>query len=154
MFLQYVTDPRYGWPAECTERFGVTPTQVLHEWNTIVHVGEYEGDPRRRPLTYDEVQALFDAADGIVDGIRSRGRKGVLGAIRDAALLKTIYAYGLRRREGTVTLIEMCSGSVGFVALVVDQRWVVWHFRRQSRARRPDSRPRSDQPFRFAIGSR
>lgn len=56
--------------------------------------------------------------------------------------------------NGTVTLIEMCSGSVGFVALVVDQRWVVWHFRRQSRARRPDSRPRSDQPFRFAIGSR
>lgn len=59
-----------------------------------------------------------------------------------------------RGPRGTVTLIEMCSGSVGFVALVMDQRWVVWHFRRQSRARRPDSRPRSDQPFRFAIGSR
>ena len=23
-------------------------------------VGEYEGDPTRRPLTYDEVRALFD----------------------------------------------------------------------------------------------
>jgi site-specific recombinase XerD len=99
MFLQYVTDPRYGWPAECVERFGVAPAQVLHEWNTIVHVGEYEADPRRRPLTYDEVQALFDAADGIADEIRGRGRKGVLGALRDAAVLKTIYAYGLRRRE-------------------------------------------------------
>ena len=44
--------------------------QVLHEWNTVVHVSEYEGDPRRRPLTYDEVQALFDAADGIVEEIR------------------------------------------------------------------------------------
>ena len=43
MFLQYVTDSRYGWPAECIERFGVAPSQVLHEWNTIVHVGEYEG---------------------------------------------------------------------------------------------------------------
>ena len=80
MFLQYVTDPRYDWPAECVERFGVAPAQVLHEWNTIVHVGEYEGDPRRRPLTYDEVQALFDAADGSVDEIRGRGRKGALGA--------------------------------------------------------------------------
>lgn len=99
MFLQYVTDSRYGWPAECIERFGVAPSQVLHEWNTIVHVGEYEGDPRRRPLTYDEVQALFDAADGIAEEIRGRGRKGSLRAMRDAALLKTIYAYGLRRRE-------------------------------------------------------
>lgn len=99
MFLQYVTDSRYGWPAECIERFGVAPTQLLHEWNTIVHVGEYEGDARRRPLTYDEVQALFDAADGIVVTIRGRGRKGALGAMRDAAVLKTIYAYGLRRRE-------------------------------------------------------
>ncbi len=99
MFLQYVTDPRYGWPAECLDRFGVAPTQVLHDWNTIVHVGEYEGDPRRRPLTYDEVQALFDAADGIVDQIRARGCKGALTAMRDAALLKTIYGYGLRRRE-------------------------------------------------------
>ena len=95
MFLQYVTDSRYGWPAECIERFGVAPSQVLHEWNTIVHVGEYEGDPRRRPLTYDEVQALFDAADGIAEEIRGRGRKGSLRAMRDAALLKTIYAYGL-----------------------------------------------------------
>jgi hypothetical protein len=90
MFLQYVTDPRYGWPAECVERFGVAPRQLLHEWNTIVHVGDYEGDPRRRPLTYDEVQALFDAADGIAEEVRGRGRKGSLRAMRDAALLKTM----------------------------------------------------------------
>ena len=57
------------------------------------------GLPHRRPLTYDEVQALFDAADGRVEEIRSRGRKGALAAQRDAALLKTIYAFGLRRRE-------------------------------------------------------
>ncbi len=42
MFLQYVTDPRYGWSEECVQRFGVAPTQVLHEWNTVVHVSEYE----------------------------------------------------------------------------------------------------------------
>ena len=95
MFLQYLTDPRYGWSEECVQRFGVAPSQVLHEWNTVVHVSEYEGDPRRRPLTYDEVQALFDAADGLVDDVRARGCKGALGAMRDAALLKTIYAFGL-----------------------------------------------------------
>jgi integrase len=45
------------------------------------------------------VQALFDAADGLVDGIRARHCKGALAAMRDAALLKTFYAFGLRRRE-------------------------------------------------------
>jgi hypothetical protein len=59
-------------------RFGVAPAQVLHEWNTIVHVSDYEGDPRRRPLTYDEVQALFDAADGHVEQVGARRGKGGL----------------------------------------------------------------------------
>lgn len=99
MFLEYLTDPRYGWSAECIQRFGVAPAQVLHEGNTVVHVAEYEGDPRRRPLTYDEVQALFDAADARVEDLRARHRKGGASAMRDAALLKTIYAFGLRRRE-------------------------------------------------------
>ncbi|WP_432986986.1 hypothetical protein [Dactylosporangium sp. CA-233914] len=64
MFLDYVTDARYGWMNVCVERFGEAPQQVLGEWNTIAHVTEYEGRPGRRPLSYDEVQALFDAADG------------------------------------------------------------------------------------------
>jgi integrase len=42
---------------------------------------------------------LFDALDGKIEKSRSRGRKGTLTAMRDAALLKTIYAYGLRRNE-------------------------------------------------------
>lgn len=50
-------------------------------------------------MTYDEVQALFDAADSRVEMVRKRRRKGALAALRDAALLKTVYAYGLRRRE-------------------------------------------------------
>ena len=62
LFLEYVTDPRYEWQQLCEERFGRAPRQVLGEWNTIAHVSEYEGRPGRRPLTYDEVQALFDAA--------------------------------------------------------------------------------------------
>jgi hypothetical protein len=66
LFLEYASDPRYAWPAICAERFGEAPQQLLHERNTIVHVNEYEGGPARRPLTYDEVQALFDAANGRV----------------------------------------------------------------------------------------
>jgi site-specific recombinase XerC len=42
---------------------------------------------------------LFDAADGRIEEIRDLGRKGALTALRDAALLKTVYAYGLRRNE-------------------------------------------------------
>ncbi|MEV4657369.1 tyrosine-type recombinase/integrase [Micromonospora sp. NPDC049301] len=99
MFLEYATDARYGWPAVCVERFGEAPQQVLGEWNTVPHTDGFEGQPGRRPLTYDEVQALFDAADGRVEQIRSTGRKGASAAQRDAALLKTVYAFGLRRRE-------------------------------------------------------
>ncbi|MEV0261052.1 tyrosine-type recombinase/integrase [Streptomyces sp. NPDC050617] len=100
MFLEYVTDPRYGWLALCHEQFGQVPVQIWHELNTATHTAEYEGDPRRRPLSYDEVQKLFDALDGRVEEIRALKRKGVLCALRDSAMIKTYYAYGLRRREG------------------------------------------------------
>jgi site-specific recombinase XerD len=99
LFCDYAADARYGWAARCLEQFGSVPRQILDEWNTVAHVTEFEGQPHRRPLTYDEVQALFDAADGRVEQIRSRGRKGALAAQRDAALLKVVYAFGLRRRE-------------------------------------------------------
>ncbi len=103
MFSDYLRDPRYEWVGLCQNQFGVTPDQVFHEDNSIVHTTEYEGDPSRRPLTYDEVQVLFDAADDRVDQIRARRRKGAVPAMRDAALLKFCYAYGLRRRE-----VAMC----------------------------------------------
>ena len=99
LFMEYVTDPRYGWPAVCRERFGEGPQQIFHEGNTVVHASDFEGQPGRRPFTYEEVQALFDAADARVEEIRGRGRKGVLTGMRDAALLKTVYAFGLRRGE-------------------------------------------------------
>ncbi len=98
-FCDYLIDQRYGWVAQCVERFGSPPTQILHEWNTVVHVSDFEGRPGRRALTYDEVQALFDAADAQVEQIRDRARKGSLQALRNAVLLKTIYAFGLRRSE-------------------------------------------------------
>ena len=99
IFCEFVSDARYGWTAKCVELFGSAPQQILHEWNTIAHVSEYEGNPGRRPLTYDDVQALFDAADGRVDEIQALHRKGALTAMRDSAMLKTVYAFGLRRQE-------------------------------------------------------
>jgi site-specific recombinase XerD len=99
LFLGYVTDPRYGWPLVCEQRFGSAPQMVLHEFNSIRHVADAECRPGRRPLSYDEVQALFDAADGLVEKIRARGRKGCITAMRNALVLKVVYAFGLRRRE-------------------------------------------------------
>jgi len=65
------------------------------------HSSEYEGDPRRRALTVDEVQELFDAADDLVEQAAGSKRKGRLAALRASALLNT-YARGLRRRECTM----------------------------------------------------
>lgn len=60
LFLEYVSSSDYEWVSRCTEQFGSAPTQVVTEWNSYHHTTPYEGDPGRRPLTYDEVQALFD----------------------------------------------------------------------------------------------
>ncbi|RSN44917.1 integrase [Amycolatopsis sp. WAC 04197] len=99
LFMQYVTDPRYRWPDVCLQRFGAAPMMVLHEFNSVRHVADVESRPGRRALSYDEVQALFDAADGLADQARARGRKGGITALRDSIALKTVYAFGLRRRE-------------------------------------------------------
>ncbi|WP_336160013.1 tyrosine-type recombinase/integrase [Amycolatopsis sp. VC5-11] len=99
LFCDFLTDPNYGWAAECERRFGTHPVQVVHEWNTAVHVQAAEGDPRKRALTLDELEAFFDAADDRVARIRKLGRKGWLPAYRDAVLFKVAYGYGLRRNE-------------------------------------------------------
>ncbi|MEU2374277.1 phage integrase N-terminal SAM-like domain-containing protein [Streptomyces misionensis] len=48
LFLDYVTDARYGWPTTCSERFDRAPVQLLHEWNTVTHTSEYECAAERR----------------------------------------------------------------------------------------------------------
>lgn len=98
-FCDYLVDGRYGWAQECWDRFGSHPVQICHEWNTVVHVLESEARPRVRPLTRGEIQVFFDYADDRVETAQRLGRKGWLTAWRDAALFKTIYAFGLRRRE-------------------------------------------------------
>lgn len=99
LFCDYVLDGRYGWVGQCEERFGKIPSQVCHDFNTAAHLVDYEGSPDRRPFTYDELEALFDFVDARVDRISSSGRKGALAALRDAQMVKTAYAFGLRRRE-------------------------------------------------------
>jgi integrase/recombinase XerC len=99
LFCDYLTDARYEWPRQCRDRFGLVPSQVCHEWNTVAHLTDYEGRPGRRPLSYDELQTLFDYLDDRVDRIARSGRKGALAALRDAQMIKTCYAFGLRRNE-------------------------------------------------------
>ena len=99
MFCDYLTDARYEWPRQCRDRFGQVPSQVCHEWNTVAHLTDYEGRPGRRPLSYDELQQLFDHLDARVEAIAGSGRKGALAALRDAQMIKTCYAFGLRRNE-------------------------------------------------------
>jgi site-specific recombinase XerD len=102
LFGEFIIDPRYGWAEECWQRFGNHPVQVCHESNTAVHAADYEGGPRRRPLTREELQALFDHADAQVGQAVSDGRKGAVAAFRDAVVLKVVYAWGLRRREAVM----------------------------------------------------
>jgi integrase/recombinase XerC len=94
-FCHFATDPLYGWAETCEERFGTHPVQVVHEWNTAVHVQDNEGDAKKRAFTKAELHAFFEHCDNEVARIRAFGRKGWLPAFRDATLFKTAYAYGL-----------------------------------------------------------
>lgn len=98
-FCRFVTDPLYEWAAVCEERFGTHPIQIVHEWNTAVHVQANESDAAKRAFTKAELQAFFAHGDDEVARIRAFGRKGWLPAFRDATLLKCAYAFGLRRNE-------------------------------------------------------
>jgi integrase len=98
-FMDYLVDGRYPWAAICEREFGSRPVQILDDSNGVSHVVEYEGDPRRRPLTREELVLFFDHLDARVTGRRALRRKGSLAAFRDSVVFKTIYAWGLRRQE-------------------------------------------------------
>jgi integrase/recombinase XerC len=99
LFTEFLTDGRYGWAAECEKAFGTYPVPIVHEWNTIAHLNDYEGDPEARPFTREELQRFLDYADDQVDRAVKAKRKGALVAYRDATLFKVIYGWGLRRTE-------------------------------------------------------
>ena len=99
LFCEYITSSHYQWVEECLRRFDASPMQICLGWNTASHLSQFEGKPSRRPFDYHELQQLFDTADARVDAMARSGRKGALAAARDAQLLKTAYAFGLRRQE-------------------------------------------------------
>jgi integrase len=85
--------------AACEEAFGEFPVAICHEWNTIAHLNDYEGNPEARPLSWEELQRFLDYADDQVERAARSKRKGALAAYRDATLFKVIYGWGLRRTE-------------------------------------------------------
>jgi hypothetical protein len=99
LFTEFVTDnARYGWASACEREFGpgVHPVPIVHEWNSIAHLNDYEGNPEARAFTREELQRFIDYADDQVDRAVRAKRKGALAAYGDCA--------GLRRR-GSMSLI-------------------------------------------------
>jgi site-specific recombinase XerD len=99
LFSEYLVDGRYGWAVECEREFGTYPVAICHEWNTITHLNEYEGNPEARPLSRQELQRFLDYADEQVERAVKAKRKGALAAYRDATVFKVMYGWGLRRTE-------------------------------------------------------
>ena len=105
LFCEYLTDPVYAWAEVCWGYFGTHPVQVCTRWNTPRHVQDGESGPERRAFTVAELQVFFDHLDNRVAAVHGSGRKGWLPAFRDAVLVKTAYAFGLRRRE--VSMLDL-----------------------------------------------
>ena len=100
-FNTYLCDSRYGWAAACQREFGpeVYPVAIVHEWNTIPHLNDYEGDPEARPFTREELQRFLDYADEQVDRAVAARRKGALAAYRDATCSRWSTAGGCAGRR-------------------------------------------------------
>ena len=81
-----------------------TPPRI---WSTT------RAGPQRRPFTYDELQTLFDFLDARVESIARSGRKGALAALRDAQMVKTAYAFGLRRTSCAPSMSPTCARTRG-----------------------------------------
>ena len=101
-FCGYLSNPAYDWHEICLERFGEVPTQICHPWNTFAHLAEFEARPTRRPFGDDELEAFFAHADQVAHDLLDSRKKGALPALRDAQFFKTVYAFGLRRREAVM----------------------------------------------------
>ena len=90
LFTEFLTDGRYGWAVACEQAFGPGnhPVAICHEWNTIAHLNDYEGNPEARPFTRAELQRFLDYADEQVERAVRAKRKGALAAYRDADLVQ------------------------------------------------------------------
>ncbi|UQA96713.1 tyrosine-type recombinase/integrase [Streptomyces halobius] len=100
LYLTYLSDPAYEWPQVCMETFGMFAGFALRDLNAVRHAQEYIGQPSgNRPLSRPEIKKLFGQMDPEIKRLRAAGHKGALAAARDLAMLTTMYAWGLRRRE-------------------------------------------------------
>ena len=63
-FSEFLVDARYGWAVACEREFGPGshPVAICHEWNTVAHLNDYEGDP--------EGPAVHPPGDAAVLGLR------------------------------------------------------------------------------------
>ena len=127
LFSEFLTDARYGWVAECEQRFGpgVHPVPICHEWNTIAHLNSYEGRPEARPFTREELQRFLDYADDQVERAVRAKRKGALAAYRDATLFKVIYGWGLFSRVQSLRQrdsLSLCSSEADVGMLSANRR--------------------------------
>ena len=80
MFCDYLCDARYEWVQGVSQTASIRcPTQVCHEWNTVAHLNEYEGNPAGVPSATTSCRRLFDYLDDRVERVARSGRKGALG---------------------------------------------------------------------------
>ena len=99
-FCAFVCDTRYGWPQVCERLFGVAPSRVAHELNTLRHKGDYEGRPdANRPLSRSEQDSFFSTLDKRAADAARLHRKGAIAALRDAFMFLAILGWGVRRSE-------------------------------------------------------
>lgn len=99
VFCDYLVNPAYDWQERCLQLFDEVPGQICFPWNTVAHVADFEAQPSRRPFSYDELEKFFAVADAEAERSLRVRSKGAYPALRDAQLFKTVYAFGLRRRE-------------------------------------------------------
>jgi hypothetical protein len=80
LFTEFLTDnARYGWVSACENEFGsgVHPVAIVHEWNSIVHLNSYEGNPDERPFTRERggrADSLNRRKSCLINVDRFRGR--------------------------------------------------------------------------------
>jgi integrase/recombinase XerD len=66
-FCSYLSEPAYGWVPFCEKLFNDVPSQIVFDWNSPRHTTDDAVPPGRPSLTLDEMEALLNAADDIVD---------------------------------------------------------------------------------------
>ena len=82
-FSEFLIDGRYGWAVACEQAFGPGqhPVAIAHEWNTIAHLNDYEGNPEARPFTRAgaaAVPGLRRRPGGTGSRVQAEGRAGRL----------------------------------------------------------------------------